>query len=152
MKPKVGLLATARKKSHHPAPVTEFYVSPLFKKSVRYARQVYDRIYFYNAKDGLLLPDRIMHPYDVSIRTFSIRQRRIWGIQVIRALSDYENLDDVSLYLHGGKIYRAYLEPELKRLGLLYSVPLEGMSIGRQLQWYDAHIPPVGDAEGPVPY
>ncbi|MDD9149479.1 MULTISPECIES: DUF6884 domain-containing protein [unclassified Sporolactobacillus] len=139
MKKKIGLLATARKKAHGPAPVTDFYKSPLFIKSLRYARQTYDRFYFYNARDGLLLPDKIMEPYDISIRTFPQYQKVAWGKRVIAMLNDLENLKSVSLYLHGGRIYRNYLEPELNRLGIDFIVPLEGMSIGKQLRWYDEH-------------
>ncbi|GGL42475.1 DUF6884 domain-containing protein [Sporolactobacillus putidus] len=139
MKEKIGLLATARKKSHGPAPVTDFYKSSLFIKSLHYARQAYDRFYFYNARDGLLFPDKIMEPYDVSIRTFPQPEKVEWGKRVIHMLNDYEDLDSVSLFLHGGRIYRNYLEPELNRLGIAFTVPLEGMSIGKQLQWYDEH-------------
>lgn len=141
MKAKIGLMATARKKAHSPAPVTDFYQSPLFIKSLHYAERAYDRFYFYNAKDGLLFPDKIMKPYDVSIRTFTHRQRIVWGKHVIDSLSDYEDLNSVSLYLHGGRIYRNYLEPELIQAGIPFTVPLEGLSIGKQLRWYDEHTP-----------
>lgn len=141
MKPKIGLLATARKKAHSPAAVIDFYRSPLFRKSILYAEQTYDRLYFYNAKDGLLLPDQIMEPYDVSIRTLSLGSRRAWGRKVIRELTTREDLSAAQLFLHGGKVYRNYLEPALGELGISFTVPLEGMSIGKQLQWYDAHTP-----------
>ncbi|RYL93749.1 hypothetical protein EWI07_06165 [Sporolactobacillus sp. THM7-4] len=141
MSEKIGLLATARTKAPYEAPVIDFYRSPLFIKSVQYAKQTYDRFYFYNAKDGLLLPDRIMQPYDVSIRTFSREQRVCWGKKVIEELAGYEMLSRVSLCLHGGKIYRDYLEPELIRRGISFTVPLKGLSIGRQMHWYDIHTP-----------
>lgn len=136
---KIGLLATARTKAPHPAPVVDFYKSALFIKSVRYARQHYIRFYFYNAKDGLLLPDRVMAPYDVSIRSFTVRQRKDWGKQVIDALCVREDFRSAILFVHGGRVYRDYLEPELRSRGIRYTVPLEGLGIGRQLRWYDEH-------------
>ncbi|HET7626902.1 MAG TPA: hypothetical protein VFK44_00755 [Bacillales bacterium] len=140
MRTKVGLLATARKKQAHPAPVTDFYTSPLFRKSVAYAFQNYDKIYFYNAKDGLLLPETIMEPYDVSIKTFTIEEKRIWAKSVIDELRAHEHPNKVSIYLHGGYVYRKVLQPELRKYGFPFEVPLEGLSIGQQLAWYDEQL------------
>lgn len=138
----VGLLATARKKHAHPAPVIDFYTSPLFRKSVQYASATYERFYFYNAKDGLLLPEQIMEPYDVSIKTFSIEKKRKWAAEVVDELKSHESPDEVTVYLHGGYIYRKFLQPELKNYGFQYKVPLEGLGIGKQLSWYDERLPP----------
>ncbi|HEX7063571.1 MAG TPA: hypothetical protein VF199_00755 [Bacillales bacterium] len=138
----VGLLATARKKQSHPAPVTEFYTSPLFRKSVKYALLTYRRFYFYNAKDGLLLPEQIMEPYDVSIKTFTIEEKKHWAATVVDELKRYESPEEVTVYLHGGYVYRKFLQPELKRYGFNYEVPLKGMGIGKQLSWYDRNLPP----------
>ena len=140
MRVKIGLMATARKKSPTPAPVPEFYISPLFRKSVQYALQTYERIYFYNAKDGLLLPERIMEPYDVSIKTFSHSEKQRWAYQVISELKDYENPEDVIVYLHGGYVYRKFLQPELENFGYEYIIPLKGLGIGEQLAWYDKQL------------
>jgi hypothetical protein len=140
MEEKIGLLATARKKSRIPAQVTQFYQSPLFQKSVQYALKHYDRMYFYNAKDGLLLPEKIMHPYDVSIKTFSIFEKRQWAHAVIKKFNEYEHPEKKMVYLHGGLVYRKHLEPELKNFGFDYVVPLKGLGIGKQLTWYDKHL------------
>lgn len=133
---KVGLLATARKKSTKSAPVTEFYQSPLFQKTLEYASHHYDRMYFYNAKDGLLLPEDIMDPYDVSIKTFSHHQREEWAQKVIEQFSEYETSTDILVCLHGGSVYRKHLEPQLNRFNYIYEVPLKGLGIGEQLSWY----------------
>lgn len=140
MQKKIGLLATARKKHSYSAAVTEFYASPLFKKSVRYAMQSYHRIYFYNAKDGLLLPWQIMEPYDVSIKTFSISEKREWAHSVLKKLNARELPEQVIIYLHGGLVYRKFLEPELNLFGYSFKTPLKGLGIGKQLAWYDKHI------------
>ncbi|MFC4618309.1 DUF6884 domain-containing protein [Camelliibacillus cellulosilyticus] len=136
----VGLFATARKKADHPAKVVDFYISPLFIKSVEYARLYYDRYYFYNAKDGLLLPDDFMTPYDVSIRTFSQSEKQAWAARVVEAFARYEKPGPIELFLHGGSVYRKYLEPALTAYGFTFTVPLEGMSIGKQLKWYQEKI------------
>ncbi|GGH87769.1 hypothetical protein JOD43_004014 [Pullulanibacillus pueri] len=137
---KIGLLATARTKAERPAKVIDFYKSPLFKQSVKYGLKTYDRLYFYNAKDGLLFPDQWMSPYDVSIKTFSTTQKRLWAQKVIETLMDYEQADCVQVYLHGGMVYRKFLEPELTLNGFHYEVPLQGYSIGKQLKWFKENL------------
>ncbi|GGE49038.1 hypothetical protein GCM10011391_29820 [Pullulanibacillus camelliae] len=129
-------MATARKKAPYSAPVIQFYQSPLFIKSVEYGKRYYDRLYFYNAKDGLLLPDQWMAPYDVSIKTFSIGEKKAWASKVVNRLLEYEDPAQITLYLHGGMVYRKHLEPELNSYGFQFTVPLQGYSIGEQLKWY----------------
>lgn len=132
----IGLLATARTKAIEAAPVKDFYKSPLFIKTVAYAEKVYNRYYFYNAKDGLLFPDQVMAPYNVSIKTFTEKEKREWAGHVVSALRRLESPEFIKVYLHGGQVYRRWLEPALTDYGFHYEVPLKGMSIGKQLQWY----------------
>jgi len=129
-------MATARKKATYAAPVVQFYQSPLFIKSLEYGKRYYDRLYFYNAKDGLLLPYQWIAPYDVSIKSFNINEKRAWASAVIERLLEYENPNKTTLHLHGGMIYRKHLEPELQTHGFQFTVPLQGYSIGEQLKWY----------------
>ncbi|MCF6408850.1 DUF6884 domain-containing protein [Pseudalkalibacillus salsuginis] len=140
MKQSIGLLATGRKKLDHPAPVLEFYTSPLFQKSVQYAKEHYDRFYFYNAKDGLLVPDQKLEPYDLSIKTFSIMEKKVWARKVIETFMQYESQEDVLVYLHGGKVYRDHLEPQLEQKGYEYTIPMKGLGIGQQLAWFDEQL------------
>ncbi|WP_070120569.1 DUF6884 domain-containing protein [Bacillus marinisedimentorum] len=137
---RVGLLATARKKQNRPAPVHSFYTSTLFQKSIAYAAQYYDTLYFYNAKDGLLFPDTIMQPYDVSIRSLSSGQKLEWADRIVKQLSRHEPAGECSVFLHGGKVYRDYLEPALQKAGFSFEVPLQGLGIGRQLSWYSDRL------------
>ena len=137
---KIGLLATARAKSDHPEKVINFYKSPLFIKSVEYAKQHYHRLYFYNAKDGLLLPDQWISPYDISIKTFSLSEKKAWAHRVIASLREFEHPNEVCIYLHGGMIYRKFLEPELLSHNFQFQVPLKGFSIGQQLKWFSEKL------------
>jgi hypothetical protein len=150
LKAKIALMATARIKSSHADTVIRFYKSPLFQKSVAYARLAYNRFYFYNAPGGLLMPDRIMEPDNLSIRALSPAERRIWAQRVIEALSRCERLNELSLFLHGGRVYRNYLEPELTKRGIAYTVPLAGLSIGKQLRWYTRQIAALGCETKPL--
>ena len=134
---RIGLIATARKKASHPAPVTDFYRSPLFKRTLEYASRHYDRNYFYNIHDGFLLPDDIMVPNAFFAKSVMTRaEKRKWAEKVVSDLLQFEAPQYVTLYLHGGNVYREFLEPELEARGFSFVVPLKGYSIGEQLNWY----------------
>jgi len=42
-----------------------------------------------------------------------------------------------TVYFHAGVDYRSFLIPLLNHIGIKCEIPLEGLSYGRQLQWYD---------------
>lgn len=140
MKRKIGLLATARKKADEPAAAIDLYISPLFQKSVRYAVQNYDDFYLFSAKEGLLQKNQFIYPYNVSIKNFSLKEKQEWAKKVISKLREFERPALCIIYLHGGWVYREFLQPELEKNGYAYEVPLEGLGIGKQLNWYDLHI------------
>lgn len=141
MKRKIGLLATARKKASNPSAAIDLYISPLFVKSVQYAQQHYDDFYFFSAKEGLLTKDKYIEPYNVSIKNFSASEKREWAQKVIRDLEQYHKPSQCKIFIHGGWVYREYLQPELEKAGFQFEVPLEGYSIGNQLKWYDEQNP-----------
>ena len=45
-----------------------------------------------------------------------------------------------SAYFHTGREYPEHLIPKLELTGAKCIVPLEGLSFGQQLAWYDAHL------------
>jgi hypothetical protein len=138
---KIGLLATARKKATTPSAAIDLYISPLFVKSVQYAKHHYDDFFFYSAKEGLIRKDQYIEPYNVSIKNFSTSEKREWAEQVIQDLEYHVKPSRCKIYLHGGWVYREFLEPALQIAGFQYEVPLEGYSIGNQLKWYDEQKP-----------
>jgi hypothetical protein len=137
MKRKIGLLATARKKAINPSAAIDLYISPLFVKSVQYAQDHYDDFFFFSAKEGLLTKDQYIEPYNVSIKNFSTSEKREWAHQVIQELEQRVLPSQCKIYIHGGWVYREFLQPALEKAGFDFEVPLEGYSIGNQLKWYD---------------
>lgn len=80
-----------------------------------------------------------MAPYDVSIKNFAVDEKKQWAHSVIDELQSYENSLECKVFLHGGFVYRKFLQPELEHFGFEYTVPLKGLGIGKQLSWYDQH-------------
>lgn len=62
---KIVLLATASKKQKHPAKVIDFYRIPLFKSLSNMSGNIMMHVLL-SYEDGLLLPDQVTYPFDVS--------------------------------------------------------------------------------------
>jgi hypothetical protein len=111
------------------------YVSPLFQGARMFAKSRFDRWYILSAKYGLLEPSEIIKPYEKTLKTMSGGDRKRWASKTSRQLLRRLQPGDAVTFLAGEK-YREFLVPELISRGYEVTVPLEGMSIGYQLQWY----------------
>lgn len=108
----------------------DLYISTLFKKNLAYARRLNpDAIYILSAKYGLLDLETEIDPYNLTLNTMSANEIRSWADKVIQQLSQVANLNDDHFIFLAGMKYRKYLLPHLRS----YEIPLEGLTIGRQL-------------------
>lgn len=126
------LVACASKKGPHPAPARELYDSALFRKSRAYAERVFDGWWILSAKHGLVDPERVLEPYDLTLNTMGIADRRTWAHRVSGQLLQYARPGDELTFLAGAR-YREFLEGPLREAGVEIKVPLEGLRIGEQL-------------------
>jgi len=100
----------------------------------------YDVVAILSAKYGLLLLEDEIEPYDLTLKKISKRGRNEWAIKVFEQMKRRLNLTKGDrLFFHAGKEYRESLIPKLKVAGIVCFVPLEGLSFGKQLEWYDKH-------------
>ena len=134
---KMVLISCVSKKLPHKAKAKDLYVSPLFKLNLAYAQSLNpDAIYILSAKYGLLDLDTEIEPYDVTLNKMSARQVRAWAQDVLRQLENRVNLKIDHFIFLAGNNYRKYLIPYIKS----YEVPLEGLPIGRQLQYLSKRL------------
>lgn len=132
MSANVGLVACAKTKLCVPAPARDLYQSALFKRASAYCDRTYDRWYILSAKHGLLQPDRVIEPYDKTLKTMRKEERQRWADMVFEQISA-ANPPDATYYFHAGQRYREFL---IRRV--TGALPFEGLGIGKQLAWYDA--------------
>jgi len=129
---KIVLLSCVSKKLSHEAKASELYTSPLFKYNLKYALSFQpDKIFVLSAKYGLVKLDDIIQPYELTLNKMKSEEIQFWANQVLTSLrkeADF-NFDQV-IFLAGLK-YRKYLTPHIKN----YTVPLQGLGIGRQLKF-----------------
>ena len=120
------------------APAKDLYISSLFRKARSYVERKCQPWFILSAKHGLVHPDQPIAPYDLTLNTMGVRDRRWWAKEVLSQLEPH--LDDAGgLVFLAGQRYRQFLEPALQQRGVSVSVPMEGLKIGEQLSWLDKH-------------
>jgi cytoplasmic iron level regulating protein YaaA (DUF328/UPF0246 family) len=127
---RIVLISCVSKKMPYKAKAKGLYISTLFKLNFKYAKSLNpDKIFILSAKYGLLNPEQEIEPYNETLNTKSTQEIKNWSQKVLIDLkkqTDFEN--DEFIFLAGTK-YRKFLTSHIKN----YKVPLEGLTIGRQL-------------------
>jgi len=134
---KIVLLSCVATKLPHAAPAEELYNSPLFKKSLEYAKSLNpDDIVILSAKHYVLPLRKVIKPYDKTLLNMPSEEIQEWAVQVLKILADKYNLEKDHFIILAGDKYRKYITPQITH----WSAPLKGLRIGQQLSWYSKKI------------
>jgi len=129
---KVVLISCVSKKLHHKSKVRDLYVSPLFKKNLRYAKSLNaEDIFVLSAEYGLLRLDEEIEPYDKTLNKMRSAEIKEWASSVLNQLENLVDLENDEFIFLAGNNYRKFLLPHIKH----YEIPMEGLGIGKQFQW-----------------
>jgi hypothetical protein len=131
---KIALVSCVKKKRTSAAPARDLYVSHLFGLMRHYAESHADIWYILSAQYGVLAPEQVVEPYERTLNTMPKKERVEWAEGVKRQLLA-KLPAGAEIILLAGLRYREEIEPFLRELGFSVSVPLKGLSIGKQLQW-----------------
>lgn len=142
---KIALISCTKLKEEFPCEAKKLYSkSTLFNKAVSYIEaNDYDDWYVLSAKYGLLSKDKVVEPYDVTLNKMNIKERKCWAEMVLR---DIVKIKPMKVDFYAGMKYREYLVKQLKDIGILVNVPLEGLCIGEQLRFYTENNKEVNNA------
>ncbi len=132
--PHIGLISCVSKKRPRAAEAKDLYDSALFAKSRKFIEQRCDSWLILSAKYGLVNPTDVIEPYEETLNTKSRRERNDWTDRVWAALRHRLRPNDCVTILAGER-YRENLVRLITEYGCLVDVPMQGLSIGRQLQW-----------------
>lgn len=133
MHPTVALVSCVKSKRASPAPAADLYTSALFRSLRRYAEANADSWFILSAEHGLLRPTEVVAPYERTLNRMRKADRAAWAERVQRQLLQ-ELPAGADVIVLAGERYREGLIPFLREQGFRVSVPLEGLSFGRQLQ------------------
>lgn len=131
---RIALIACTKTKAAHAAPAAMLYRSPLFRKSLLYAMSNADRVYIISAKYGILAPDEIVDPYELSIKQLKKHQKGEWIRKVESSLKNIISKKDQALVLAGAEYTKPMLRP-LREIGCTVRTPLAGKSLGSRISW-----------------
>ena len=130
----IYLLSCVGQKRSAPLHARDLYTSPWFRKARTYADGTGQPWFILSAQYGLVHPDEMIAPYDLTLNTMPVADRRRWASGVLTQLEPHLNGIRSVTFL-AGRRYREFLEPSLRSRGLVVSVPMEGLRIGEQLSW-----------------
>ncbi|WP_201412941.1 DUF6884 domain-containing protein [Mesorhizobium sp. J8] len=83
---------------------------------------------------GLVEPETIIDPYDRTLKTLPMEQRRVWAQKTFSALMQAEP-GISSVIILAGQRYREFLVPKLLNHGIKVDIPMAHLRQGEQLAW-----------------
>lgn len=129
---RIVLIACASKKQPYRTEAADLYDSELFRRSLAYARRLHpDAIYILSAKHGLLDLKTVIEPYNETLNEKSSAEIQSWAERVLVQLQAKADVRHDHFIILAGDKYRRHLVPHLASC----DVPLEGLPIGKQLQF-----------------
>jgi hypothetical protein len=133
------LVGCCRTKLRQAAPAKELYVSPLFRLCRLWAERNADAWAVLSAYHGVVEPDAVIEPYDITIRQqrpygqapLSAQEFQTWlCASVQRWRCQYVHASQTpKLIVLAGKDYWRWL-----KASFAFTVPLDGLGIGERLQ------------------
>src|SRR4051812_14248834 len=116
---KIALVSCTKLKANHSCSAIKMYQkSSLFSKAIKYIEQQnYDNWFVLSAKYGLLSQQDVIEPYDITINTMKVSERKEWSKLVAKQLENLQ-MDITQIDFYVGSKYREYLIPTLEEKGI----------------------------------
>lgn len=136
----IGLLSCGKKKQTSSCKARDMYTSHLFKLGLEYLELVCDKVYILSSFYFLVPLDKIIEPYEATLKNLSKGQRKVWATTVAMQLQRLPfKIDEI--HWCAGKEYQKPLKPFLEgipqadRLG-----ELPDSRFGYRMQWLKYEI------------
>lgn len=128
----IVLISCASKKLNYLSKAREIYISPLFRMSLAFAKSLNpDKIFILSAKHGLLDLEKEIEPYNKTLNDMNKIERLEWSKNVFEQLRKVSDMEKDNFVFLAGQNYRQDLIKHIKN----YKIPMEGLGIGKQLQY-----------------
>jgi hypothetical protein len=130
----IVLISCVRSKLDHRAPARSLYTSAWFCKARDLVEASGARWFLLSALYGLVAPNTPIDPYDHTLNTVGVADRRKWADGVLAKLIP-EIGNERRIVILAGQRYREFLIEPLRHRGLQVDVPMERLRQGEQLAW-----------------
>lgn len=130
---RVALVSCGKRKAAAASPARALYSSRLFDLHAQWAERFCDRWYILSAKYGLVAPDRVLEPYDETLKAMRPGQVRTWGVWVASQVRAAVPATD-TLVMLAGQDYAGFLAHLAHRV----ERPLDAIPdrrFGYRMQW-----------------
>lgn len=125
----IALVACSAKKLSAPAPARDLYQGAAFQLGRAIAERHCTSWFILSALHGLLPPDRITAPYNLTLATMKKAEREAWATHVNHQMHTHIRASEPLLVLAGARYASA-----LQDLPNPVNLPLKGLRQGEQLQ------------------
>jgi len=131
----VALVGCVKKKLPHAAPAADLYVSPLFVRQREWATARCDRWFILSAKYCLVAPDDLIEPYELTLKTLPIAEKRAWSARTVDQLKrELGRLDGVYFEIYAGAQYVEFgLIAGLRAARAVVALPWSGLGLGQRI-------------------
>ena len=134
----VYLVSCVGGKFPKPTIAKDLYTSAWFKKARHFVESKSCPWFVLSAEFGLVSPERIISPYEKTLNTMPISDRRKWAEMVNSQIEAVAPQLAVAVFLAGQR-YRESLVDHLRKRNIVVQIPMEGLRIGEQLSWLGNH-------------
>ena len=141
MAERVGLVGCVKRKLETPAKAKDLYISALFRGRRGFVEASCDSWWILSAKHGLVDPEEVLAPYDLTLKSMGRAERREWAARTLAELVAIvrPQMGDV-IEFHAGADYREYgLRTGLEAMGCQIEIPTEHLTMGQQRGFYKNH-------------
>ena len=130
----VVLVQCVSQKLDGPCPAKDLYISSWFKKAKALVEKSKVEWFILSAKHYLLSPNETIYSYDKTLNNMPVNERKLWADKVIQQME--RNLPSAErVLIFAGIKYRKHLMTHLNNNFKQVLVPMEGLGIGKQLEW-----------------
>jgi hypothetical protein len=134
----IALVSCGKSKLPHAAPARDLYTGQLFRAARAYVEAQGWPWWILSVRHGLLHPETVITPYDVTLVSMKHEQRRAWAERVLRQIA--RNVPPGStVVILAGVAYHEFLLHSLQHKRTV-ELPLRGMGIGKQIAWLKSRI------------
>ena len=127
----VVLVSCSGVKLDSPAPARDLYQSQLFRKSRAWAERFGSSWFILSALHGLIAPEVVIAPYDLTLAQRSPTERRQWDAIVLGQLAQLQiSSRNARVSVLAGQHYTGWCDA----FGPV-EFPLRGLGIGQRLAW-----------------
>jgi hypothetical protein len=132
------LVSCVKSKRVRSAPARSLYTSAWFRKVRNLVEASGGRWFVLSALHGLIPPDAEIAPYEYTLNTLGVADRRAWANKVLDKLLP-EIADVKRVVMFAGHRYREFLVEPLEQRGIKVEAPMAHLKIGEQLNWLSEH-------------